>query len=506
MSNFFGGLFMRHTPLSLDFSKIDIKAGDTIKNYSELCAKLGLKPTSSKNKVNQINKLRAFMDFEQKGQKFYIKEIYSNPHEDFNIDSHDYFKSVYRIILIQLYLNEDHKDKSCRFSKTAFLRFCGFFNQRYNIAVKNHYLLHEDSTKSTHIEKIMAKIEEHLKSSKCPKEVIEYCKKHFYNFDFGRYTTFDNFYQDIPPKLKSNLSDAFLLALYNDFANIEKRIKLKSNNHDTLYNNFLEDCRMALEDICKRCLSYFESSKIQYRSYKVLIFDNEKKIATSEQLDIIQQIESDVAKEMGYASVSDISHWSYPTFRLKVNKYLKEKIGADYYYTEYQFYSTIPVDDLVEQFFVGKVIDDIDKIIEELDDVDEDDDFSDLYENNREMLKDYLYTLRCEVNEQFIGRLRNKCEANIKKYLDGDFYNQDYLEDDLTANDPIPKIGFGKGIANEIKLRHIEVMKQAYERMINELIRFESKFEYDIYENDKYSYSAIEKQINLQEEQDAPTE
>jgi len=59
----------------------NIKVGDRIKNYKELCKRLDEKETTGKSKIIQIKDFQRYFSYEMNGREFIINEVYSNPIE-----------------------------------------------------------------------------------------------------------------------------------------------------------------------------------------------------------------------------------------------------------------------------------------------------------------------------------------------------------------------------------------------------------------------------------------
>ena len=59
----------------------NLEEGMEVKNYKELCKLLEMPVKTSNSKKSQMKELERYVDFEQKGQKIIIQEIYSQPKE-----------------------------------------------------------------------------------------------------------------------------------------------------------------------------------------------------------------------------------------------------------------------------------------------------------------------------------------------------------------------------------------------------------------------------------------
>ena len=59
----------------------NLKIGQTIKNYKELCELLDCKINAGDSKKSQLKELERHVKYHKEGNKFIVDEIYTNPKE-----------------------------------------------------------------------------------------------------------------------------------------------------------------------------------------------------------------------------------------------------------------------------------------------------------------------------------------------------------------------------------------------------------------------------------------
>lgn len=65
--------------MNLSINTSNLRIGQVIKNYKELCALLGEEVKTGKSKQLQIDNMKRFFEWEKAGQKFIITDIYDTP-------------------------------------------------------------------------------------------------------------------------------------------------------------------------------------------------------------------------------------------------------------------------------------------------------------------------------------------------------------------------------------------------------------------------------------------
>ena len=86
----------------------NLKEGQTIKNYKELCSILGIKICSGNSKIKQLKELDHYIKYSKQGNKYIIEEIYSNPIISIKeLKQGKYIKQLSNIIIEYLYNSKE---------------------------------------------------------------------------------------------------------------------------------------------------------------------------------------------------------------------------------------------------------------------------------------------------------------------------------------------------------------------------------------------------------------
>lgn len=121
----------------------NLKVGQVLKNYKELCKLLGLKPTSKANNSRkaQFKELERYCKYHKEGHKIIIDEIYSE--ELKKVDKRTkgnnvkYANDMEYLILSLLNKFEISKDEKVGFSKNLLFSHCGLINHNYRLVKGN---------------------------------------------------------------------------------------------------------------------------------------------------------------------------------------------------------------------------------------------------------------------------------------------------------------------------------------------------------------------------------
>lgn len=111
----------------------NLKVGQVVKNYKELCALLEEEVKTGKSKQLQLDNLKRFFEWEKVGQKFIITDIYDTPLP--KVDSRSsgnnskYVKCI-EILLLRYLL--DKKDYTATLTKRSWWQILGMINNKYN--------------------------------------------------------------------------------------------------------------------------------------------------------------------------------------------------------------------------------------------------------------------------------------------------------------------------------------------------------------------------------------
>ena len=111
----------------------NLKVGQVVKNYKELCALLEEEVKTGKSKQLQLDNLKRFFEWEKAGQKFIITDIYDTPLTKVDgRSSGNNSKYVKCIELLLLRYLLDKKDYTATLTKRNWWQILGMINNKYN--------------------------------------------------------------------------------------------------------------------------------------------------------------------------------------------------------------------------------------------------------------------------------------------------------------------------------------------------------------------------------------
>ena len=111
----------------------NLKVGQVVKNYKELCALLEEEVKTGKSKQLQLDNLKRFFEWEKAGQKFIITDIYDTPLPKVDgRSSGNNSKYVRCIELLLLRYLLDKKDYTATLTKRNWWQILGMINNKYN--------------------------------------------------------------------------------------------------------------------------------------------------------------------------------------------------------------------------------------------------------------------------------------------------------------------------------------------------------------------------------------
>ena len=111
----------------------NLKVGQVVKNYKELCALLEEEVKTGKSKQLQLDNLKRFFEWEKAGQKFIITDIYDTPLPKVDgRSSGNNSKYVKCIELLLLRYLLDKKDYTATLTKRNWWQILGMINNKYN--------------------------------------------------------------------------------------------------------------------------------------------------------------------------------------------------------------------------------------------------------------------------------------------------------------------------------------------------------------------------------------
>ena len=122
--------------------KIDnLKVGQVIKNYKELCAVLEIEARNGKGRILNHKEFDRFFEYEKQGQKYIIKNIYSKPKE--KIDNrknnrggnNSVFKEDFKKLMI--YMLHKNRSECMLLSKSSMYKAMNLVNENYLLGRNN---------------------------------------------------------------------------------------------------------------------------------------------------------------------------------------------------------------------------------------------------------------------------------------------------------------------------------------------------------------------------------
>lgn len=119
----------------------NLKAGQVLKNYKELCDVLDIKVSSGKQKQLQLKELERFIMYHKEGNKIFIDEIRSRELKKVDKRSQGnnikYADDMEYLILSLLNKFKISKDEKVGFSKNLLFSHCGLINENYRLIKGN---------------------------------------------------------------------------------------------------------------------------------------------------------------------------------------------------------------------------------------------------------------------------------------------------------------------------------------------------------------------------------
>ena len=119
----------------------NLKAGQVLKNYKELCDVLDIKVASGKQKQLQLKELERFIIYHKEGNKIFIDEIRSKELKKMDKRSQGnnikYADDMEYLILSLLNKFKISKDEKIGFSKNLLFSHCGLINENYRLIKGN---------------------------------------------------------------------------------------------------------------------------------------------------------------------------------------------------------------------------------------------------------------------------------------------------------------------------------------------------------------------------------
>jgi hypothetical protein len=122
-----------YKPLSESYEALE--QGQEFKNYKELCLFLCQPISSGESKMSQIETFKLYFEYETKGHKIIITEVYDMPLFDYSTGM---YKTLIQRLLIDLFVSEANNNKfNMLLSNTQIMEYCHMVNDNYKVGRHN---------------------------------------------------------------------------------------------------------------------------------------------------------------------------------------------------------------------------------------------------------------------------------------------------------------------------------------------------------------------------------
>lgn len=261
-----------------------------VKNYKEMCLRLGQIEKTGNAKSSQIKTWKRFFSFEKKGNGFSIKKIYQTPlSEDDHGNKVSYLSSIKRLIMDLL--SDENKKGQVTYSKYALLNLLQMVN--------DNYLTGKYNTKK------VAKLKQ---------------------FDE---TNVEEFFTKSSDTLTRHLEQALDSLQKNSLITYTmvkwvSEIKTKINFNESY--NATVDRHTHIDE--------FDNEHVEYESKNSVIV--EKRPTTKAEVDEIRRVERQTMIEMGFVDFQSlIRYGKWYDFKQLVSFQLLNNFNIEYYYDKY---------------------------------------------------------------------------------------------------------------------------------------------------------------------------
>lgn len=138
----------------MDCSKI--KIGMTISNYKDFCNILGDKAKTGNGKIAQMKDWNCYINWEKKGYKFIITEIYDKPiikEDSRHIGNNSLYQVQMQILILDHLAKQATEDnlQIMELTNNQILSLTGMCNEAYITKAKDHYLMNECDISQFHL-------------------------------------------------------------------------------------------------------------------------------------------------------------------------------------------------------------------------------------------------------------------------------------------------------------------------------------------------------------------
>lgn len=111
----------------------NLKGGQTIKNYKELCSILDIKPTTGCSKMKQLSELQMYCNYTKDKNKFIINEIYETPMLLLDRNNNKYIDLIANILIAYLHSIKVTNKNSVILTAGNMMEILGLVNENYNL-------------------------------------------------------------------------------------------------------------------------------------------------------------------------------------------------------------------------------------------------------------------------------------------------------------------------------------------------------------------------------------
>jgi hypothetical protein len=268
----------------------NIKTGMIVKNYKEMCKLLDEDIKAGKSKTLQDKEWKRYFSYQKEGNKFIVNEIFQEPKPKVDLRKNGN-NTIYGDIIQKLILDllvQGKNNGSVFLSTNKLLRALSMINSNYSYCKENVPRL---------------------------SKFIQIDESNIYEF-------YDTTHGNLKRSLETSLNQLKSKSLI--FWKPCITVCMKTANIDT--NEFGDIKIDKIEHRNNKCLFTVDST-----------IHEEHRRATSEEIEIILEVEKDIMNEMNYDSKSDIViHRAWKQFQKKVNEILFDRINILYYYESYE--------------------------------------------------------------------------------------------------------------------------------------------------------------------------
>lgn len=257
-----------------------LSPGMEIKNYNKFCELLEISNERGNTKKANLKIIERCCDYEQKGQKFIIKEIYSHPKEkEKKVGNRAIYVPLIEIILLSEFISKDKV--TLTFTRRQMMELLGLINENYT-----KYEFEDNFNFLRELHKIDRRVRQ-------------------FNIDKA-YSDSKSKSLDIIKSALTSLNDRRIIRHMPDV--------VRARVHDTYFDE--------IENKNKTVYKYID-------------------VTDEQQLDIIWECENIALEKLGCKNINEIPYnkdknITWRKFQRIVNKYVYERLGYDYIFRVYK--------------------------------------------------------------------------------------------------------------------------------------------------------------------------